>query len=211
MINDKIRDNFRELTIDKSLVRTLAIRDKQAIPSFVEEWLVSRYQEDESSNNEIELKITDFMSKHLPSKSEKELIKNRIMRGETVVVLDRFDARVDIKKAKRLVSIPCLDESQALISDAVLDQNESLLEGGQWGAGQLSMEKDGKSNAIALIRFSPMESGVVELSSILEARKNFSTEEWIQFLMRTMGYEPATYTSNEQRKVILRLDRKSVV
>ena len=205
MINDKIRDNFRELTIDKSLVRTLAIRDTQAIPSFVEEWLVSRYQEDESSNNEIELKITDFMSKHLPSKSEKELIKNRIMRGETVVVLDRFDARVDIKKAKRLVSIPCLDESQALISDAVLDQNESLLEGGQWGAGQLSMEKDGKSNAIALIRFSPMESGVVELSSILEARKNFSTEEWIQFLMRTMGYEPATYTSNEQRKVILRL------
>jgi len=205
MIDDKIRDNFRELTIDKSLVRTLGIRDKQAIPSFVEEWLVSRYQDDELSNAEIELKITDFMSKHLPSKSEKELIKNRIMRGDTVVVLDRFDARVDIKKAKRLVSIPCLDESQALISDAVLDQNESLLEGGQWGAGQLSMEQDGKNNAIALIRFNPMESGVVELSSIVEARKNFSTEEWIQFLMRTMGYEPATYSSNEQRKVILRL------
>jgi ATP-dependent Lon protease len=110
MINDKIRDNFRELTIDKSLVRTLAIRDKQAIPSFVEEWLVSRYQGDDNSNEEIELKITEFMSKHLPSKSEKELIKNRIFRGETVVVLDRFDVRVDIKKAKRFVSIQFLDE-----------------------------------------------------------------------------------------------------
>jgi ATP-dependent Lon protease len=205
MINDKIRDNFRELTIDKSLVRALGIRDKQAIPSFVEEWLVSRYQSDDNTNEDIELKITEFMSKHLPSKSEKEVIKNRIFRGETVVVLDRFDARVDIKKAKRLVTIPCLDESQALISDAVLDGNESLLEGGQWGAGQLSMEKDGKNNAIALIRFNPMESGVVELSSLVEARKNFTTEEWIQFLMRTMGYEPATYSSNEQRKVILRL------
>lgn len=205
MINEKIRESFRELTIDKSLVRSLGIRDKQAIPSFVEEWLVSRYQDDNASNEDIERKITDFMSKHLPSKSEKELIKNRIMRGETVVILDRFDVRVDIKKGKRLVSIPCLDESHALISDAVLDSNESLLEGGQWGAGQLSLERDGKTNAIALIRFNPMESGLVELSSLVEARKNFSTEEWIQLLMRTMGYEPSTYSSDERRKVILRL------
>lgn len=205
MINEKIKVNFRELTIDKSLVRTLAIRDKQAIPSFVEEWLVSRYQDEGKTNEEIYIQITDFMSKHLPSKSEKEVIKNRIFRGETVVILDRFDARIDIKKGRRLVSIPCLDESQAIISNAVLEDNESLLEGGQWGAGQLSLEKDGKDNAIALIKFNPMESGLVELSSLVEARKNFTTDEWIQFLMRTMGYEPDTYNPNEQKKVILRL------
>jgi ATP-dependent Lon protease len=94
------------------------IREKRTIPSFVEEWMISRFQKPDKSNAEVYADITSFMSKHLPSKTEKETIKYRLHSGDSVVLLDRFEVRIDISKGKKLLTIPC------------------LLEGGQWGAGR---------------------------------------------------------------------------
>jgi ATP-dependent Lon protease len=43
-LDAKINEAFSDLVIDKALVRSLKIRDKRTIPSFVEEWLISRFQ-----------------------------------------------------------------------------------------------------------------------------------------------------------------------
>jgi len=201
----KIRESFSELTIDKALVRQLKIRDKRTIPSFVEEWLISRFQEPGKSNADVYNDITSFMSKHLPAKTEKEKIKYQLQRSDEVVLLDRFDARIDIKNDRKLISIPCLDERNAHVSHEVLEQNDSLLEGGQWGAGRLAVRDEGKDKIIELIEFHPMQSGTVRLEQLIHARKEFTTREWIGLLMRTMGYEPSAYTDEQQNNVILRL------
>ncbi|GDX86085.1 hypothetical protein LBMAG43_21270 [Methylococcaceae bacterium] len=52
-LNQKIYNAFGDLVIDKALVRALKIRDKPTIPSFVEEWLISRFQRPDKSNAEI--------------------------------------------------------------------------------------------------------------------------------------------------------------
>jgi len=201
----KIRESFSELTIDKALVRQLKISDKRTIPSFVEEWLISRFQEPGKSNADVYNDITSFMSKHLPAKTEKEKIKYQLQRSDEVVLLDRFDARIDIKNDRKLISIPCLDERNAHVSHEVLEQNDSLLEGGQWGAGRLAVRDEGKDKIIELIEFHPMQSGTVRLEQLIHARKEFTTREWIGLLMRTMGYEPSAYTDEQQNNVILRL------
>jgi ATP-dependent Lon protease len=56
-----------------------------------------------------------------------------------------------------------------------------------------------------MIDFTPMQSGKVRLDQIIEARSHFSTREWIYLLLRTMGYEPFTYTHSQQDNLILRL------
>ncbi|MCK5354572.1 MAG: TIGR02688 family protein, partial [Methyloprofundus sp.] len=201
----KIRENFSELTIDKALVRQLKIRDKRTIPSFVEEWLISRFQEPDKSNADVYNDVTSFMSKHLPAKTEKEKIKYQLQRNESVVLLDRFDARIDIKKDRKLIAIPCLDERSAHVTNEVLEQNDSLLEGGQWGAGRLVIREEGKDKVIELVEFHPMQSGSVRLEQLINARKEFTTREWIGLLMRTMGYEPSAYTEEQQNHVLLRL------
>ena len=103
-LDDKIRETFNELTIDKALVRKLKIREKRTIPTFVEEWMISRFQEQGKSDAEVYNDITGFMSKHLPAKTEKEQIKYRLQMNESVVLLDRFDARIDITKDRKLIS-----------------------------------------------------------------------------------------------------------
>lgn len=201
----KIREIFNELTIDKALVRQLKIRDKRTIPTFVEEWLISKFQEPDKSNADVYNDVTSFMSKHLPAKMEKEKIKYQLQQNESVVLLDRFDARIDIKKDRKLMSIPCLDERNAHVTHEVLEQNESLLEGGQWGAGRLVVRDEGKDKVVELVEFHPMQSGMVRLEQLIHARKEFTTREWIGLLMRTMGYEPSAYTDEQQNNVILRL------
>jgi ATP-dependent Lon protease len=204
-LDEKINAAFSELVIDKALVRQLKIREKRSIPSFVEEWLISRFQKPDKSDAEIYADITGFMSKHLPSKTEKESIKYRLHQGESVVLLDRFEVRIDIAKGKKLLTIPCLEERNATVSDEVLEKNQSLLEGGQWGAGRLFVNSDGKNNVIELVEFNPMQSGRVRLEQLIKAREQFTTREWIYFLLRTMGYEPDAYTEEQQNHVILRL------
>lgn len=204
-LDEKINAAFSELVIDKALVRQLKIREKRSIPSFVEEWLISRFQKPGKTEAEIYADITGFMSKHLPSKTEKESIKYRLHQGESVVLLDRFEVRIDIAKAKKLLTIPCLEERNATVSDEVLEKNQSLLEGGQWGAGRLFVNSDGKNNVIELVEFNPMQSGRVRLEQLIKAREQFTTREWIYFLLRTMGYEPDAYSEDQQNHVILRL------
>jgi len=204
-LDTKILENFSELTIDKALVRQLKIRDKRTIPSFVEEWLISRFQAPNKSNAEVYNDITSFMSQHLPAKTEKEKIKYQLQLNDSVVLLDRFDARIDIKNDRKLISIPCIDERNAHVTSDVLEKNDSLLEGGQWGAGRLAVREEGKTKVIELIEFHPMQSGTVCLKQLINARKEFSTREWIALLLRTMGYEPSAYTEKQQNNVLLRL------
>jgi ATP-dependent Lon protease len=204
-LDEKISAAFSELIIDKALVRQLKIRDKRTIPSFVEEWLISRFQKHGKSDADVYADITSFMSKHLPSKTEKETIKYRLQQGESVVLLDRFEVRIDISKGKKLLTIPCLEERNATVSNEVLEKNQSLLEGGQWGAGRLFVNSDGKNNVIELVEFNAMQSGKVRLEQLIKAREQFTTREWIHLLLRTMGYEPSAYSEDQQNNVILRL------
>ncbi|EGV17031.1 BREX system Lon protease-like protein BrxL [Thiocapsa marina] len=205
-LDRKIVELLGDLTIDKERVRNLRIRETRTITTFVEEWLVSRYQRPDKSDDAVFNDITSFMRQHLPTKSEKEVIKNRIINGDSVVLLDRFDVRVDIKQGKRFVTIPCLDESRAEASNVLLEEHSALLSGGQWGAGRLQLRQESKGpNVIELIEFRPMQSGQVRLQAIIDARKEFSTEEWLAVLIRTMGYEPDSYSVSQRRQMVLRL------
>ncbi len=205
LLDEKITAAFSELVIDKALVRALKIREKRTIPSFVEEWLVSRFQQTDKTDADIYADVTGFMSRHLPSKIEKETINYRLHSGESLVLLDRFEVRIDIGKGKMLLTIPCLEERNASVTGEVLEKNQSLLEGGQWGAGRLLVNSSGKNNVIELVEFNPMQSGKVRLEQLIKAREQFTTREWIHLLLRTMGYEPSAYTEEQQNNVILRM------
>jgi len=204
-LDEKIAASFGELTIDKALVRQLNIRDNRSIPSFVEEWLISRFQKSDKTQQQVYQDITDFMSKHLPSKNEKNTIKYKLLNGESIVLLDKFEAHIDLKKGEKRLKINCLDEDNASISNEVLDKNQSMLEGGQWGAGRLFVRQENKHNVIELVEFNPMQSGKVNLANLVKARQQFTTREWIYLLLRTMGYEPFFYSEEAQQHLLLRL------
>ena len=97
--------------------------------------------------------------------------------------------------------------NDAQVIPEILDRHDELLNGGQWGAGRLRLREDKEKgkNIVELIEFNPMQSGKVRLDRIVEARQEFTTEEWIYLRIRTMGYEPYAYTPTERCNLLLRL------
>jgi ATP-dependent Lon protease len=199
----KLKEIFGDLVIDKQLVRTLGIRNERTIPSFVEEWLVTRFTTAEKDQEQIRRAILDFIKKHLPAKADKDYFLNRLHNGEQVTVLDSFKARVDLAKDCKFVSAPSLQQNHISVDQQIIDECPDLLSGGLWGAGRLHYSKDQK--ALMLVEFKPMQSGKVSLRHMAEARREFSTEEWINVIIRTMGLEPSTYALQEKKRLIQRL------
>ncbi|WP_318523251.1 BREX system Lon protease-like protein BrxL [Photobacterium leiognathi] len=204
-MNEKIEQCFGEIAINKKLVADLKLRESRTIPSFVEEWLVAKFSDPSEQSMETRRKITSFMAEHLPSKNDKEKIKWKLSNGNSVVILDKYTIRIDLKKGLTLVTIPSLDLTDGLVSEEVIHNNPEILVGGQWGAGRLQVVSHGKVQAVQLIDFKPMQSGKINLEQMVSARKNFSTSEWVDVLVRTMGCEPSAYSDRQKRYLILRL------
>lgn len=194
---------FGDLVIDKRLVRNLGIRNARTIPSFVEEWLVTRFSRPGTDDEQVRRSILEFIQKHLPSKADKDVFLNRLHNSEQVTVLDNFKARVDLVKDCKFVSVPSLQQNNVTIDQHLVDECPDLLRGGLWGAGRLHYSRDLKG--LLLMEFKPMQSGRVSLPQLAESRRGFTTDEWINVIIRTMGLEPKAYEAGQRMRLIQRL------
>jgi ATP-dependent Lon protease len=205
--DEKIRDVFQEFAIDKALIRRMGISgDDRHIPSYVMDWIVTRKSSGDGSTTTIKQQVQDFIQAHLPAKGDKERVKFKLGRGEVLTILDAISVRVKLgKQVEFLATVPCLDEINVLIDASVIEKNQGLLQGTTWGATRICYDKDGDVGGIRIVDFKPMQTGRISLDAFLECRKAFTVDEWIDVLIRTMGYEPSQYGADEKLWLICRL------
>jgi len=207
-LDRKILDTFKEFAIDKGLITRLGLsRDDRHIPSYVMDWVVTFAASKVGSNTgRLRDAVVDFIKKHLPSKGEKETIKFRLSQGETLTILDALSVEVKLgKPPEYLASIPCIDEKKAKIDASLIKQHEGLLQSSIWGAAKICHDDSCDSGGVRVIDFKPMQIGRISLDAFMECRRAFSVEEWIDLLVRTMGYEPVEYSEEEKLWLLCRL------
>ena len=203
-LDDLLKEYFTDVCIDKSLVKKVGVLGR-ALPAFVSDWLVSRY----SNDGEVDAdKIQRFLEKHLPDKQQKNVILNTLLNGEKVKILDSYRVNIDINSGNRDLEIPCLDQSKAKISEKIIDEHPLLLLGNVWGSGTLvRMADDDKKNSgfIWMEKFVPMQTSQVDIEYFIQQRKNFILEQWIDLLVRAMGYNPEAYSKRQKLLLLTRL------
>lgn len=207
-LDHKILDTFKEFAIDKGLITRLGLsRDDRHIPSYVMDWIVTFAQTKVGTHTgRLRDAVVDFIKKHLPSKGEKESIKFRLSQGETLTILDALSVEVKLGKTPEyFATIPCIDEKKAKIDAALLRQNEGLLQSSIWGAAKICHDESGDDGGVRVIEFKPMQIGRISLDAYRECRQAFTASEWIDLLIRTMGYEPTEYSENEKLWLLCRL------
>lgn len=74
----------------------------------------------------------------------------------------------------------------------------TLLRQGLWGVAELVHTSSG----VAIQSFKPMQA-TVNLDLFKKARAEFSLSEWIDILLLSIGYDPASFSESEQHKAIL--------
>ena len=208
-IDKKIKEYFPGESINKKLTKK-GILSSRALPSFVSDWLISKFSSEDIINTE---GLQNFLDEYLPDKSKAEQFKFNIKNNrKKSSILTNFLVVPDIKSDEDYLEIPVLDikgKEGAAVSD-VIKNNPDLLNGGSWGIGDLTYDpptpgkKDGK---IILRDFTPFRPFKVNLDYYRTVRsKNFTTLEWIDFLVKNMEYEPKSFDGIDAKlKMISRL------
>lgn len=204
----KALDVFSEIVINKSFVHKAGFGSR-AIPTYVREWIISHYLDDSTELTEAaRQKIAGFVQKYVPDKSQKETIKNQLFEQMEVQFLDNFSVYVNLEKGDRYLNIPFLDENAAFAIPQIVQDNEMLLSSGLWGVGKLyyvPKNDDNPRGQIWMREFRPFQLANMDLEYFRECRKSFSTQEWIDFLISSMGFNYKLYSERQKILLVCRL------
>lgn len=189
-LDQKIRQYFSGESIYKTPSHYNVFSGK-TLPSFIKDWLIKRYT-DSQGNLDSESLLT-FMNDHIPHK--KSFIKNQLRtHRKEITILTRFIVENDIRNDILKFSIPDLGikPSEGRIPDYVAKKHKDLRDGEIWGVISLVYipPQDKEKGVIELIKYKPFKPYKVDIEYYKDARKHFSTEEWIDLLIRAMEYNP---------------------
>lgn len=204
----KALDVFSEIVINKSFVNQAGFGSR-AIPIYVREWIISHYLDDSPQLSQMAReKIARFMQRYMPDKSQKEAIKNQLYEQMEVQLLDNYSVYVNLAKGDRYLHIPYLDEDSAFTTPQIVQENEMLLSSGLWGVGSLyyvPKSEENERGQIWMREFRPFQLANLDLDYYRECRKSFSIQEWIDFLVSSMGFNWKLYSERQKILLISRL------
>jgi ATP-dependent Lon protease len=203
----KALDNFGSLIIDKSFARKAGFGSR-AIPVYVREWIVANYVGDASDlTDDARSKIAEFVHRFVPDKSERETFKNHLYEQNDVKILDDYSVIVNLEKGDRYLIIPFLDESKGSVPPNIVRDNEMLLSSGIWGVGTLFYApptSEGPGQVI-MRAFTPFQLASLDIEFFISRRKEFTIQEWIDFIVNSMGFNHHIYSERQKLLLISRL------
>ena len=85
---------------------------ERAIPAFVRDWLVWKYGDGRSIDHE---SIQQFLAEHLPDKQQREVLRNDLINGKELVLLDGFEVSVNLARGDQAPGGTAADEHQKVI------------------------------------------------------------------------------------------------
>jgi ATP-dependent Lon protease len=205
---DKALEYFAEVIINKSLIHEAGF-GARAIPTYVGEWILSRYIEDGELSNQSRTNVAQFIARYLPAKGQKDTIKDALLRQEVVKLLDDYSVSVNLKTGQRQLRIPFLDINDAFIDGYIVDQHSLLLTSGVWGVGELYYlppdKEDRKRGEVWMRNFKPFQVGALDIDYYVECRQYFTLQEWRDLLISSMGFNPLIYTERQKMLLITRM------
>lgn len=203
----KALDYYGEVIINKHLIHEAGF-GARAIPTYVGEWILSHYAQDGDLTAESRDKIAVFLTKFLPTKGQKDEIKNRLLKMETVQLLDDYSVSVNLKTGERNLYIPLLDIADARVSGHIVDKNELLVTSGVWGIGDLFYvppESRVERGQVWMREFRPFQVSRLDYDYFSHCRQYFEFEEWLDLMVSSMGFNPRAQSLRQKIILITRI------
>ena len=209
LLDNKAASTFEGYIVRKDLVRTFA--RQFPVPTYVVEFMLGRYC---ASTDPVEIEegleiVQRQLSDRTVRAGEEELFKARAYKTGSAKLIDIVSVRFVEKEGGYLASLPSLNLSRVRIPDKVVDDNERLLTGGFYAEVTLTYDSviaEEKGNAFGIAELRPIQmSNRNVLDVMAEARTQFSSEEWRDFLVRSIGLEPSELSQRAKDAILLRM------
>lgn len=208
-LDRKAAESFEGYIVRKDLVRTFA--RQFPVPTYVVEFMLGRYCAS-IDPDEIEEGL-EIVQRQLSSRTvragEEELFKARAYKQGAARLIDIVSVRFVEKEGGYLASLPSLNLNRVRIPDQIVDDNERLLTGGFYAEVKLEYDPviaEEKGNAFGIVELRPIQMSKRNVLDVMaEARERFTSEEWRDFLIRSIGLEPSALEPRAKDAIILRM------
>ena len=209
-IDKKAASSLEGYLVRKDLVRTFS--RQFPVPTYVVEFLLGRYcasiEQDEIDEG-LEIVGRQLKSRTIKA-GEEELFKARARENGEVKIIDLITARLDAKTDSYIATLPSLRLTDVRISPELVNEHERMLTGGFYAEislnydAAIAQESKGRPFGVESLREIQLSKRDV-LDILAKARKSFTTDEWKEFLLRSIGIEPNGLSRRQRDALMLRM------
>lgn len=197
VILDKLSSNFAGKFVRKDL--TKKIKEGANVPVYVLEYLLGMYASslDETLVSQGVENVKNILARNYVRPDEAEKIKARIRELGGYTVIDKISVTLNASKDCYEASFSNLGLRDVQISDEYVKKYDRLLGGGIWCivAMEYWYDENNRMNSPFVARkVDPIQMPGLDIDDFKDARSSFTTEEWIDLVLRSVGMEPTHFS-----------------
>jgi ATP-dependent Lon protease len=206
-LDRKILDHFPGLVVRKDL--TTELKQNAVVPTYVLEYLLGQHcaTDDPTLISEGLESVRRILAKHYVHRNQAELVKSTIKERGTHKVIDKLTVELNDKGGFYEVEFTNLGLKKVPIDVDFVKRYPKLLVGGIWAITDVEYElpADPKASPWQISSVKPIQVAGVDHDEFLKARAQFTTDEWMDVLMQSVGFNPEPFTRRGKLLTLIRL------
>jgi ATP-dependent Lon protease len=206
LLDDKVNRLFAGKVVRKDLVRKVKVGAN--VPVFVLEFLLGKYC---ASSDEFTIQmgmqvVNDTLANNYIRPDQAALAQSRVKEEGRYTFIDKVKVRlVDSDYWAEAVNF---GNKFLHVPTQYVRDYERLLTGGVWSQIEVRFEYDEEAKGkhpFWIEKLTPIQIATFDLEDYRRVRREFTTDEWIDLLIRSMGYEPGQIDRRLKLHFLVRL------
>jgi ATP-dependent Lon protease len=192
-LDRKLTKTFAGKVVRKDLLHQ--IKGGENVPSYVLEFLLGKYCASDDPG-EIELGIAavkDTLTSNYFRHDESNKAQALVQRTGRHRFIDRVEVRFLPSEDKYWATMDNFRFNRIHIPDSYHTRYDRLLEGGIWAIIDVEYrpKDEDRDSPFEIVELKPVQLARFDFEEFCEGRRQLSTEEWLDILIRSTGVEPA--------------------
>lgn len=200
-LKEKIIKHFEGKVVRKDLASL--VKGNNPVPVYVLEYLLGQYcaiDDEEIIQSGIE-KVTNVIRDNYVHRSDAEIVKAKIRNAGSYKIIDKINVSLNDKSANMYeADFANLGLRKVPISDKMVIDNPKLLSGGGvWSILTMAYSHEDDINMRWIIAdLKPIQVSNVNLEEYIDLRKEFTSDEWLDLLMHSIGLNPESFNKRDK-------------
>lgn len=205
---DKLLTHFSGKIVRKDL--TKRIKEGANVPVYVLEYLLGMYcsSQDEEIIEQGVQNVKNILSRNYVRPDEAQKVISKIRELGSYTVIDKVSVKLNYRTDTYVAEFSNLGLTGIPISSSYPSQYERLLAGGIWCIVQMEYFYDeGDKNRVPFIinKLTPIQMPTIDMEEFKRGREAFTTDEWVDVILRSTGIEPDKLNKRQKWLHLLRL------
>jgi ATP-dependent Lon protease len=199
-LKEKIIQHFEGKVVRKDL--TALVKGNNPVPAYVLEYLLGQYcaiDDEEIIKNGVE-KVRQVIRDNYVHRSDAEIVKAKIRNSGSHKIIDKINVSLNDRANIYEAEFANLGLKGVPISDVMVMENQKLLSGGGvWCILTMGYSHaDDVSMRWVILEIKPIQVANVQLEEYINLRKEFTTDEWLDLLMHSIGLNPEYFNKRDK-------------